>query len=238
MPGKLEQYEAIQSERLYEKIVDQIEGRILAGELKPGDHLPAERELAEQFRVSRTAVREAVKTLAEKGLVQVRPGRGTFVTNDTSEAVRHSLGRMLKIGQPEGARYLVEVREIFEPETAALAAVRASEEQITALREAVAMMEDALDDGDTFIEGDLDFHLTLAEASQNALIPILIDSIVDLLREQRMAIFRVAGGPQRGQYHHQRILDAVSRHDPQAAREAMRAHLRQVREDTGASSNP
>ena len=238
MPGKLEQYAAIQSERLYEKIVDQIEGRILAGELQPGDHLPSERELAEQFRVSRTAVREAVKTLAEKGLVQVRPGRGTFVTNDTSEAVRHSLGRMLKIGQPEGARYLVEVREIFEPETAALAAVRASDEQITALREAVAMMEGALDDGDTFIEGDLDFHLTLAEASQNALIPILIDSIVDLLREQRMAIFHVAGGPQRGQYHHRRILEAVSRHDPQAAREAMRAHLRQVREDTGASSNP
>ncbi len=238
MPGKFEQYEAIQSERLYEKIVDQIEGRILAGELKPGDHLPPERELAEQFRVSRTAVREAVKILAEKGLVQVRPGRGTFVTNDTSEAVRHSLGRMLKIGQPEGARHLVEVREIFEPETAALAAVRASDEQITALGEAVTMMDSALDDGETFIEGDLDFHLTLAEASQNALIPILIDSIVDLLREQRMAIFLVAGGPQRGQYHHRRILEAVSRHDPDAAREAMRAHLRQVREDTGASSNP
>lgn len=238
MPGKFEQYEAIQSERLYEKIVDQIEGRILAGELKPGDHLPPERELAEQFRVSRTAVREAVKTLAEKGLVQVRPGRGTFVTNDTSEAVRHSLGRMLKIGQPEGARHLVEVREIFEPETAALAAVRASDEQITALGEAVTMMDSALDDGETFIEGDLDFHLTLAEASQNALIPILIDSIVDLLREQRMAIFLVAGGPQRGQYHHRRILEAVIRHDPDAAREAMRAHLRQVREDAGASSNP
>jgi GntR family transcriptional repressor for pyruvate dehydrogenase complex len=234
MPAKPEQYAAIQSERLYEKIVDQIEGRILSGELQPGDHLPAERELAEQFRVSRTAVREAVKTLAEKGLVQVRPGRGTFVTNDTSEAVRHSLGRMLKIGQPEGARHLVEVREIFEPETAALAAVRASDEQIAALREAVAMMDTALEDGERFIEGDLDFHLALAEASQNALIPILIDSIVDLLREQRMTIFQVSGGPQRGQYHHQRILEAVVRHDPDAARAAMRAHLRQVREDTGA----
>ena len=230
-------YEAIQSERLYEKIVDQIEGRILTGELKLGDHLPSERELAEQFRVSRTAVREAVKTLAEKGLVQVRPGRGTFITNDTSEAVRLSLGRMLKIGQPEGARHLVEVREIFEPEIAALAALRATDEQIAAMREAVAMMDAALDDGDTFIEADLDFHLALAEASQNSLIPALIDSIVDMLREQRMAIFRVAGGPQRGQTHHNRILEAVCRHDAPAAREAMRAHLRQVREDTGVSKN-
>jgi GntR family transcriptional regulator, transcriptional repressor for pyruvate dehydrogenase complex len=231
-------YEAIQSERLYEKIVGQIESRIMAGELKLGDHLPSERELAEQFRVSRTAVREAVKTLAEKGLVQVRPGRGTFITNSTSEAVRHSLGLLLKIGQPEGSRHLVEVREIFEPEIAALAALRASDEQIAAMREAVGTMDAALDDGETFIEGDLDFHLALAEASQNALIPALIDSIVDLLREQRMAIFRVAGGPQRGQNHHKRILEAVSRHDPESARAAMRAHLRQVRDDTGASTNP
>lgn len=238
MPPKFEQYAAIQSERLYEKIVDQIERRILAGELKPGDHLPSERELAEQFRVSRTAVREAVKTLTEKGLVQVRPGRGTFITNGTSEAVRHSLGRMFKIGQAEGSRHLVEVREIFEPETAALAALRASDEQIAAMREAVAVMDAALEDGETFIEADLDFHLALAEASQNALIPALIDSIVDLLREQRMAIFLVAGGPQRGQYHHKRILEAVRQHDPEAAREAMRAHLRQVRDDTGASPNP
>ncbi len=236
MPDKPDQYEAIQSERLYQKIVDQIEGRILTGELRLGDHLPSEREMAEQFRVSRTAVREAVRALAEKGLVQVRPGRGTYITNGTSAAVRHSLGLLLKIGQPEGSRHLVEVREIFEPGTAALAAERATDDQIAALRDAVATMDAALDDGDTFIEADLDFHLALAEASQNPLIPALIDSIVDLLREQRMAIFRVAGGPQRGQYHHKRILEAVSRHDPEAAREAMRAHLRQVREDTGASA--
>jgi GntR family transcriptional repressor for pyruvate dehydrogenase complex len=236
MAGRTEQYEAIQCERLYEKIVDQIENRILSGELKLGEHLPSERELAEQFRVSRTAVREAVKTLSEKGLVQVRRGRGTFVTNGTSQAMRHSLGLMIKIGQAEGSRHLVEVREIFEPETAALAALRASDDQIAAMREAVATMDAALGDAETFIEGDLDFHLALAEASQNSLIPALIDSIVDLLREQRMAIFRVAGGPQRGQYHHQRILAAVTRHDPQGAREAMRAHLQQVRQDTGASA--
>jgi GntR family transcriptional repressor for pyruvate dehydrogenase complex len=236
MAGRTEQYEAIQCERLYEKIVDQIENRILSGELKLGEHLPCERELAEQFRVSRTAVREAVKTLSEKGLVQVRRGRGTFVTNGTSQAMRHSLGLMIKIGQAEGSRHLVEVREIFELETAALAALRASDDQIAAMREAVATMDAALGDAETFIEGDLDFHLALAEASQNSLIPALIDSIVDLLREQRMAIFRVAGGPQRGQYHHQRILAAVTRHDPQGAREAMRAHLQQVRQDTGASA--
>jgi|SRR5471032_2474839 DNA-binding FadR family transcriptional regulator len=72
-------FEAIQVERLYEKIVEQIERRILTGELNSGDQLPPERELGEQFRVSRTAVREAVKALREKGLVTVRPGCGTFI---------------------------------------------------------------------------------------------------------------------------------------------------------------
>lgn len=79
-----------------------------------GDHLPPEQELAEQFQVSRTAVREAVKALSEKGLVQVFPGKGTFITNDNSQAVRQSLGMLMKIGQVDRTQELVEVREIFE----------------------------------------------------------------------------------------------------------------------------
>jgi len=81
-------YKTIRSSRLYEQIVEQVEQAILKGELKPGDQLPAERELAEQFGVSRTAVREAVKALREKGLVEAFSGRGTFVTNGTSQAMR------------------------------------------------------------------------------------------------------------------------------------------------------
>ncbi len=229
-------YEAIQAERLYEKIVEHIERRIVAGELKVGDQLPSERELSEQFRVSRTAVREAVKTLREKGLVEVRPGRGTFITNGTSQAVRNSLGLMMKIGQAESSADLVEVREIFEPEIAALAAARANHEQIAALQAAVAIMDASMADETAYIEADLDFHLALAEASQNTLIPLLIDFIVDVLREQRTRIFHVDGGAQRGQVHHKYILQAVMQHDPEAAREAMRAHLRQVREDNAAAT--
>ena len=228
-------YTPIQAERLYERIAQQVEQRLLTGDLKVGDRLPPERELAEQFGVSRTAVREAVKALRHKGLVEVQPGRGTFITNGTSRAVRHSLDLLMKIGGAHGSANLVEVREIIEPEIAALAASRATEEHIAAMREAVTTMDTALQDPDAFIEADLDFHLALAEATQNALIPTLIDSIVDLLREQRARIFRVDGGPQRGQYHHKRILDTIVRRDPEAAREAMRAHLRQVREDSEAS---
>jgi GntR family transcriptional repressor for pyruvate dehydrogenase complex len=228
-------YKAVQSSRLYEQIVQQIEESILNGSLKPGDQLPPERELALRFGVSRTAVREAVRTLHQRGLVEAYSGRGTFVTNGTSQAIRSSLDLMMKI-QPAGPAPLVEVREILEPEIAALAAIRWEEAHLVMMREAIAVMDRERSDGEAFIEADLDFHLALAEAAGNPLILSLIDSIGGQLREQRMRIFYVEGGPERGQFHHKRILEAVEQRDPERAREAMRAHLQQVREDSRPSS--
>ena len=225
-------YKVVQTSRLYEQIVLQIEDSIQKGVLKAGDQMPAERELAQQFGVSRTAVREAVKALREKGLVEAYAGRGTFVTDGTSHVMKLSLDRMIRLGQGEDSSFLVEVREILEPEIAALAANRSEPQHVASMKEAVAVMEGARQDPDTFIEADLDFHLALAEAAGNPLILSLIDSIVGLLREQRTKIFGVDGGPERGQYHHKRILEAVERRDAQGARGAMRAHLRQVREDS------
>ncbi len=229
-------YVPIQPERLYEQIVNQIEQRVVAGELKAGDQLPSENELARQFAVSRTAVREAIKALHEKRLVEVRPGRGTFITNGMPDAMRHSLGLLMKFGSVNGFSHLVEVREILEPEIAALAATRISDEHIALMREAVETMDTALDDVNTFVEADLDFHLALAEATQNPIIPILVDSIIDLLRKQRKRIGLVSGGLRRGQFHHKKILDAVIRRDSQAARQAMQDHLEQVRVDSEAST--
>ena len=228
-------YKVVRTSRLYEQIVQQIEESVLNGKLKPGDQLPAERELAQQLGVSRTAVREAVKALREKGLVEAYSGRGTFVTDGTTQAARQSFDLMVKIGQQEGAPHLAELRLILEPGIAALAAVRVQEDDLAAMREAVAVMDRAQDDPEAYIEADLDFHLALAETVANPLILSLIDSIVGLLREQRIKIFNVEGGPQRGQVHHKRILEAVERRDAEMARSAMRAHLEQVREDSKAS---
>jgi GntR family transcriptional repressor for pyruvate dehydrogenase complex len=225
-------YKVIQASRLYEQIVQQIEGSILKGELSEGSQLPAERDLARQFGVSRTAVREAIKALQEKGLVDAFPGRGTFVTNGTSNSMRRSLDRIIKGGETDGWAYLVEVREILEAEIAALAAVRATDQDLATMKDAVAVMDQAGRDSDAYIEADLDFHLALAEAAANPIVLSLIDSIVGLLREQRLRIFGIGGGPERGQRHHKRILDAIGRRDPKEARAAMQAHLLQVREDS------
>src|SRR6202043_3440557 len=111
-------YKLVRTSRLYEQIVQQIEESIVKGDLKAGDQLPAERELAQRFGVSRTAVREAVKTLREKGLAEAYSGRGTFVTNGTSQAIRQSLDLMIRINKQEGSAHLAESRLVLEPEIA------------------------------------------------------------------------------------------------------------------------
>ncbi|HEY7127330.1 MAG TPA: FadR/GntR family transcriptional regulator [Ktedonobacterales bacterium] len=224
-------YHPIRSSKVFEQISAQIEQLIISGHLHNGDRLPTERDLADQFHASRTAVREAMKTLAQKGLVEMRPGRGTMVIDGTSQAMQHSLGLLLRLGPAGSEENLVEVREILEPEIAARAAERASQEHLTALQKAVASMDASLEDATPYIAADNAFHRTLAQATHNALLLTFVDSIVGLLSEQRTHVFSVPGGPARGQVHHKQILEAVRRHDPEAARAAMQAHLHQVRAD-------
>src|SRR5260370_6986889 len=145
-------YTPIQSLKVFERVAVQIEQRILDGELRSGDRLPTERELAELFQVSRTAVREALKILAQKGLVDMRPGRGTIVIDGSQEAMQHSIGLVmkLKLGEVGGSNSLVEVREILEVEIAALAAARATETEIGSLLEAVETIDANLVDAYPF----------------------------------------------------------------------------------------
>lgn len=227
-------YSPVHPSRLYEQMVDQIESRILVGDLNPGDRLPSERELGQQFEVSRTVVREAIKALREKGLVDIQPGRGTFVTGGTSAAIRHSFQQIVRANQGVDQADLVQVRAILEPEIAAIAARMADDNDIAILQASYSAMDQHLDNALAFIEYDHQFHIRLAEATHNALIPILLDPMVELLLAQRSRIFLVEGGPQRGQSHHRNILDAIIAHEPAAAREAMQAHMEQIRRDSGA----
>lgn len=225
-------YRVVRTSRLYEQIVRQIEQSVLKGTLKTGDQLPSERELAQQLRVSRTAVREAVKALCQKGLVEVHSGQGTFITDGTSQAARQSFDLMVKVGQQESSEHLVQLRLLLEPGIAALAAERMQAEHLSVLHDTIAVMDRAQKSPAAYIEADLDFHLALAEAAANPLILSLIDSIVGLLREQRIKIFNVKGGPERGQIYHRRILQAMEKRDPEMARTAMGDHLEQVRQDS------
>ena len=224
-------FQPIRAGRLYEQIVDRIEDQVLSGELNAGDRLPPERLLAEQFGVSRTAVREAVKALRQRGLIEVYPGRGTFITDGTSNALHRSLGLAMRVGREDGVESLLELREIIEPAITAKAALLATLIQIEQLENCVEQMDMFLTIPEQFMAADNNFHMVLAAASGNVLVPAILNSIVDILQEQRMMIFRADGGQIIAQTHHRNILQAIKDRNPAAAKASMEAHLTQVRED-------
>lgn len=224
--------DVLQHRKLYEQVVEVIRRQVLAGELISGDQLPNERSLGERFGVSRTVIREAMKTLIHNGLVEVRRGQGTFVVDGTADALKESMRLMMGLASEERVGEMVEVREILEPEIAARAALRHTAADLATLHAAIDDMDVSIDDARTFIEADNRFHIALAVATQNHFVPRLLDTVVDLLQELRGHIFQVSGGPVRGQRHHQAILAAVEAGDPDQARTAMLAHLKQVRDDS------
>jgi len=140
---------------------------------------------------------------------------------------------LLDLGMRRGSArrwsHLLEVRDLLEPGIAAIAAERATKEDIAAMSEAIAAMDASSGDTDTYISGDDQFHLMLAKGTQNELVLNILEPILGLLHDQREGITRLPGVVEEGQYHHKRILNAIMSHDPESAREAMRDHLAQVR---------
>ena len=221
-------------ERLYEQVADYIEGLVSNGQLRPGDKLPPERELAETLRVARGVVREAVKVLAVRGLVTVKPGLGTFISEVSTDAISGHLDRFFRLGNQSHSD-LIELRQILEVEFAALAAQRAQAEDLTEMREAVEEMDRNFDDAESYIDADQAFHLAIARAARNEMFPLLIEAVAGYLEASRLMIFKVPGAPQRGQAWHRKLCDAIERHDAASARQAMRQHMTQVALDVQAA---
>lgn len=201
-----------------------IEQLIREGRLAPGEHLPSERALADQFRVSRTVVREAVRTVAAGGLLEVRHGSGTLVTAPPPDMIARSVSHYLRSGAIE---HVHEVRRMLEVETAALAAERRGEHDLACLRTLVDEFPARADDRDALADADVEFHRVLAAATRNPFFGVLHDSLADVLRLVRREAFARPGSVEHALHHHARILDAVAAGDSGAAREAMREHLRE-----------
>jgi len=215
-------------ERLYQEIVDQIQQQILSGALKPGDQIPAERDLAERFGVSRTAVREAIKSLTEKGLIEVFVGRGTFVTNLSPDRVVESMTLLLR-NEPHNVASLQEARELLEIPTARLAAVRRTDAHVARLRAISAELEEEHSISARLVDGDTEFHVELARATGNPVIVLLSQTIVALLRTERLyrEDFDIARLPT-ALADHREIVDAIADGDADRAAQAMSDHLVRV----------
>ena len=214
--------------RMYEDVARQIETAILRNHRRPGDQLPPERELIEHFAVSRAVIRESLKVLAEKGLIEIIPGKGAFVREPEAGAARDALQLYLRRQQDDSfARNLTEVRQLLEGETAALAAQRATPDDLQKLEAAIVQMEAAKEHLDGFAQADLQFHQALAAATHNDLMVLLLHPVTGLLTDLMMQISPLPKARDEAIKHHRNILQAVKEGAAAEARQAMHEHLSQ-----------
>lgn len=214
--------------RLFEDVVRQIQGHIASGRLQPGDRLPPERRLAERLRVSRSSLRDAIRTLELVGLVRSRQGEGTVVCELSADSLLELLSSTL-VPQRDLAE-VIDVRKMIEPSLAARAARHATPEQIAILEAALRRQRQKMLQGNGAAAEDSEFHYIVAMAARNGLIRKLVDVLMDLLREARELDPQAPGFLQRSLLGHRRILRAIRLREPRAAEAAMRRHLREVEE--------
>jgi GntR family transcriptional regulator, transcriptional repressor for pyruvate dehydrogenase complex len=216
--------EPIRSTRIYQEIVRQVKAMIAEGRLKSGDRLPPERDLAEKFLVSRTSVREALRALESLGLIEIRPGEGTFVRQISVEALIEPLAIAL-LSQREAIGELFEARRFLEPAIARLAARRATPDEIQEMERILDEQAREVAAGRTGLAQDAAFHAALCAAARNRAITRVVHAIMDLLGQSREESLNTPGRPMRSHQDHRGILAAIAAHDEVAAERAMLDHL-------------
>ncbi len=221
--------EPIKSTRIYEEIVRQIKAMIAEGRLKSGDRLPPERELAEKFVVSRTSVREALRALESLGLVEIRPGEGTFVREVSVESLIEPLALMV-LSEREAIAELFEARRMLEPAIAGLAAARATPDEIQEMERILEEQAKEIAAGHTGLRQDAQFHAAMGAAAHNRAITRIAHAVMDLLTRSREESLNTPGRPTRSHDDHRRILSAIHRRDEDGARQAMLDHVEAVEE--------
>lgn len=215
--------------KVYRAILDQIGELIARGRIKPGDRLPSERELAELFKASRNSVRDAIRILEQMGLTESRQGDGTYVRSISAEELAQPLALCLLQSRAQ-MRELWEVRRILEPALAEFAAARITEEELDELEATLEQQRRKVELGFIGLEEDTAFHYGIAEAARNSVMLRVVDTLVDLLRQSRERSLQQDGRPTHSLAGHVRILAALRRRDPLAARSEMVQHLRAIEE--------
>ena len=218
--------EPIRRSRLYQDIVSQIEGLLERGELHPGDQLPPERALAEQFQVSRASVREALRSLELLGVVETHAGGGTFVRRTVPEDLARPLSNLIARGHTISD--VIEVRGLIEPAIAAAAATRITAAELTELRAIVEAQARRISAGEPYAEEDTRFHELIGQGARNELLTTMLGVIWDVLRSSREQWLQTNQRAHASVDAHRRILTALESHDADAARAAAAEHIHAV----------
>jgi DNA-binding FadR family transcriptional regulator len=222
-------FQVVESQRLYQQVAAQLGGLIDRGEFREGDRLPPERELSKKLGVSRPVVREAMIALEIAGLVEVRGGAGAFVRN-----TRLGADRALAALPDQGPSPfdLIAARKLLEGEIAFMAASAIQPDALNRLKQSIEEMRSDIDAGRDSRPADRVFHVRLAEATRNAVLAHLVDGmwthmltpIFDHLGKHA----NLSGNDRMTVDDHAEIVEALARHDGEAARRAMREHLSHV----------
>jgi GntR family transcriptional repressor for pyruvate dehydrogenase complex len=216
--------EPVRSTRIYTEIVRQIKSLIAQGKLKSGDRLPPERDLAESLMVSRASVREALRALESRGLVEIRAGEGAFVRDVSVEALVEPLALGI-LPHREAVGELFEARRLLEPAIAALAARRATDEDMVRMERILDEQGHEVSEGRTGLAQDAAFHAALARGAHNRAITRIVNTLMDLLAQSREEALQVPARASRSHQDHRRILDAIRDRDEMEAHRAVLDHL-------------
>lgn len=214
---------------LYEQVADLLETQIL-NQLEDGDLLPSEQQLAEQFLVSRTIIREAEKLLKERGLIDSKAGKGTYVTRVQAQNIAVVVSRLIRM---ERIDYIsvFDMRKILEVEAAARASQNATPEEIEKMAEVLEKLKEPGLSEIEYSEYDFTFHYMVAQASGNPLLAVMTEAIGSLCREIISRAVQVSGGVEDAIWRHELILQMLSKRDEDGAREVMRGHLDKSQEN-------
>jgi GntR family transcriptional repressor for pyruvate dehydrogenase complex len=230
---------ALRRERVSESVGTQIREAIFSGKLEPGHKLPPEREMAEQFETSRVALREALRSLEQEGLVEIKRGSGggAFVADfdNALRALADSLNTVVKLGQAKSG-HLTEVRSMLEPVMARTAAARASEEDLNAMQRIVEAQEEELRSGALSRKYDMEFHRLIANACHNPVLSIVVTAINDAIRD---AIYRSKlTREMRDQVvrYHRELFKVISARDSELAGRIMEEHVVAVQRHVSAQA--
>lgn len=225
-------YKKIKPKKIYEEVAEAIYEMIHNGDLKPGEKLDSVQQLAENFQVGRSAIREALTSLRAIGLVEMRQGEGTFVNEFETDQINLPLSTAILMNKSDFVN-LLEVRKIIELGTAAAAAKRRTKEHLLSMEKALEEMESANGDEELGEEADLQFHLAISEASQNSLLLSLMNYVSGMMGEtmketRKVWLYSKEITMEKLAYEHYSIYQAIRKQDEDEARHFMKIHLENV----------
>jgi len=207
-----------------EQVVDQVRDLIASGELRPGDRLPAERELARQLGISRPSLRAGLRMLVAMGLLRARHGSGTYIADGPPALGSEQLSLLAEL---HGFTFdqMFEARRVLEVQIAGLAAERASAENLATIADEVADMYATLTDPQQYLIHDIRFHRAIAAASENPILATIVEMVSAVMYDRRRETIGRAHDFKESIELHQRIYRAIRAHKPEEARAAMHEHL-------------